>query len=200
MTGAGHLPVYVNWVFDGTVPKVERLRVKWVLPSEEDREAVTAALEKILLSPQFRNSKRYPDFLRCMVDQVLNGNIDQIKERTVGIEVFGRAPDYDTNTDTVVRYTAGEVRKRLSLYYTSAAYDPIQIILSPRSYHPEFYRRVEDSQALELVPLPDLDNRHASVQPAHINGEESGLTVCVNRLRKKSSISCLQTNQIPKMT
>jgi hypothetical protein len=67
-------------------------------------------MEKVLASNQFCNSRRYPALLRYVVDQALSGNGDQIKERTVGIEVFGRPPDYDTNTDTVVRYTAGEVR------------------------------------------------------------------------------------------
>src|SRR5260370_18466699 len=40
---------------------------------------------------------------------------------TVGIDVFGRTPDYDTNIDTVVRYSAGEVRKRLAPYDLDSA-------------------------------------------------------------------------------
>jgi hypothetical protein len=80
-----------------------------------------------------------PALLRYVVDQALSGNGDQIKERTVGIEVFGRPPDYDTNTDTVVRYTAGEVRKRLALFYQAAPNAPVQISLSARSYLPEFH-------------------------------------------------------------
>ena len=40
-----------------------------------------------------------------------------MKERTLGIEVFGREPDYDTNLDPVVRTTAAEIRKRLAQYY-----------------------------------------------------------------------------------
>jgi hypothetical protein len=104
---------------------------------------VRLEMERILSSPQFCNSKRYPGLLRYVVDQTLSGNGDHIKERTVGVDVFGRAPDYDTNADTVVRYTAGEVRKRLALYYVDAADAPIQITLSTRSYLPEFHRIVE---------------------------------------------------------
>ncbi len=99
-----------------------------------------ASLEKVVSSPQFSNSKRYPAFLRYVVEHELVGDTDQIKERTIGIEVFGRAPDYDTNADTAVRYTASEVRKRLALYYNKAAGARIQIELSTRSYQPEFYR------------------------------------------------------------
>ena len=80
-----------------------------------------------------------------------------MKERTIGIEVFGRHPDYDTNADTVVRYTAGEVRKRLTLYYSSAPDAPIQILLSARSYQPEFYKVIQSERRSPddtfLVPL-----------------------------------------------
>jgi hypothetical protein len=56
----------------------------------------------VLASPQFCNSKRYPALLRYVVEQTLLGHGDEIKERTVGIDVFGRTPDYDTNLDTIV--------------------------------------------------------------------------------------------------
>jgi len=51
------------------------------------------------------------------VEQTLAGNEDNLKERTLGVEVFHRTPDYDTNLDPVVRLCAGEVRKRIAQYY-----------------------------------------------------------------------------------
>jgi hypothetical protein len=110
-------------------------------------------MEKLLASNQFCNSRRYPALLRYVVNLALSGNGDQIKERTVGIEVFGRAPDYDTNTDTVVRYTAGEVRKRLALFYQGAPDSPVQISLSARSYLPEFHRLADIAEAEDLSTL-----------------------------------------------
>ncbi len=178
-----------DYAFGDNVLQMESRRVKWIPHSGEDREAVNEAVEKILSSPQFRNSKRYPDFLRYIVEQALNGSIDQIKERTVGIEVFGRAPDYDTNTDTVVRYTAGEVRKRLALYYSSASNDPIQIILSPRSYHPEFHRLVEESTALEHVALPEVNHSPVPAQPAYIHKEEPEQTAA-RPARHRFALAC----------
>jgi len=131
---------------------------------------VREALEKVLSNPQFSNSKRYPALLRYVVDQTLNGNGEQIKERTVGVEVFGRLPDYDTNADTVVRYTAGEVRKRLALYYHSDASAPIQISLSPRSYLPEFYRLVEPSAGND--PPEQASVNHSDSGHQAMPGEE----------------------------
>ena len=51
------------------------------------------------------------------MERGLDGRPEDLKERTIGIEVFGRAADYDTNLDHVVRSVAGEVRRRLAQYY-----------------------------------------------------------------------------------
>lgn len=101
---------------------------------------MSSALEEVLASPYFCNSKRYPALLQYLVEQTLQGRGEEIKERTVGVEVFGRQPDYDTNLDTIVRYTAGEVRKRLALYYQNFPNSGIQISLTARSYHVEFLK------------------------------------------------------------
>src|ERR1700722_19412838 len=85
--------------------------------TDVERQAVREHLERILLSPVFRNSRRYSGLLRYVVEATLNGDSDHLKERTIGVEVFGRVPDYDTTTDHSVRSGAGEVRKRLAQYY-----------------------------------------------------------------------------------
>jgi len=115
-------------------------RDHWTPASPEEHSAVLLALEEVLASPYFCNSKRYPALLQYLVAQTLQGRGDELKERTVGVEVFGRRPDYDTNQDTIVRYTAGEVRKRLALYYQNFPNARIQISLTARSYHAEFLR------------------------------------------------------------
>ena len=116
----------------------------WHPHTRQDREAVLAELQAVLASPHFCNSKRYPALLQYVVEKTLAGESYLLKERTLGIEVFDRSPDYDTNTDTVVRYTAGEVRKRLSLYYHELERKPaVQISLPPGSYIPEFLHVLE---------------------------------------------------------
>ncbi|MGH9598331.1 MAG: hypothetical protein ACRD27_00590 [Terracidiphilus sp.] len=111
----------------------------WRPESREDREAILRELHEVLLSPHFCNSKRYPALLKYVVEHTLAGNAEMLKERTLGVEVFGRTPDYDTNADTVVRFTASEVRKRLLLYYSELERAPvIRISLPAGSYIPEF--------------------------------------------------------------
>ena len=65
-------------------------------------------------SVTFRNSKRFPPFLRYTVEHALNSS-EPLKERTIGHEVFGRDPGYDTGQYPIVRMTAAEVRKRLRI-------------------------------------------------------------------------------------
>jgi len=115
-------------------------REEWHPQSRQDTEAILRELEVILASPHFCNSKRYPTLLRYIVDNTLAGKLDLLKERTLGVEVFDRPPTYDTNTDTVVRYTAGEVRKRLLLYYSEhSSSGGIRISLPAGSYVAEFF-------------------------------------------------------------
>jgi hypothetical protein len=114
-------------------------REAWHPQSKHDRDAILRELEAVLASPHFCNSKRYPTLLQYIVENTLAGKLDLLKERTLGVEVFDRPPTYDTNTDTVVRYTAGEVRKRLLLYYSEhASSSGIRISLPAGSYVAEF--------------------------------------------------------------
>jgi hypothetical protein len=113
-------------------------------------------LERLLAHPLFSNSKRYPVLLAYAVEQTLKGNAAELKERSIGIEVFGRTPSYDANADPVVRITAGEVRKRLMQYYYDAAHDRELVIELPSgSYVPQF-RAPEPEPPPELVvPTPE---------------------------------------------
>lgn len=102
----------------GTAPQLGR-DTNWA-ESISDAVLVREQLQRLVAHPLFTNSKRYPVLLTYAVEQTLLGNASELKERTIGVEAFGREPDYDVSLDPVVRITAAEVRKRLSQYY----YDP----------------------------------------------------------------------------
>ena len=105
-------------------------------------ETIRSQLAQILASPEFRSSQRCQEFLRFVVEQSLAGHADSLKERTIGVEAFGRAADYETNLDGVVRIKASEVRKRLSLYYAgSGKAAKVVIDLPVGSYVPNFTAR-----------------------------------------------------------
>jgi hypothetical protein len=124
-----------------TRAKPESANGRWNPESEAERNAIRQQLDRILTSPLFKNSKRYPNLLRFVVERSLKGHTDPLKERTLGIEVFGRDPDYDTNADPVVRTTAVEIRKRIAQYYHEPEHEEeIRIDFPPGSYLPEFRR------------------------------------------------------------
>lgn len=105
--------------------------------TDTEREMVRKQLERILASPVFHNSKRYAAVLKFIVEQTLEGVGGQLKERTIGVEVFHRPADYDT-ADHVVRSAVGEVRKRLAQYYQDNGHGQIRIDVLPGSYVPQF--------------------------------------------------------------
>lgn len=121
---------------------------QWLPTTAEEREAVLQELEAILSSYHFRGSKRYPALLQYVVDAALENRFGDLKERTLGVEVFGRDPGYDTNADPVVRVSAGEVRKRIAQYYHENGHSSrVQIELPLGSYAPEFVLCAPDASA-----------------------------------------------------
>ena len=123
--------------------------------SPEKARVIFGQLERILGSPQFRGSRRCQGLFRYIVEQTVAGETAQLKERVLGIEVFDRAPDYDTSQDPVVRGTAGEIRKKLAQYYHEAGHESeARIELLPGSYIAEFPEAPENSH-----PAPARNNR-----------------------------------------
>ena len=105
----------------------------------EKTNAVQRQLERILEHTLFAHSRRYPALLRYVVEGALEGNTDHIKERSIGVVVFGRSPAYDTNADPIVRVTAGEIRKRLQQFYAEPDHaEDLRIVLPLGSYVPHF--------------------------------------------------------------
>ncbi|HEV2274264.1 MAG TPA: hypothetical protein VGR96_08865, partial [Acidobacteriaceae bacterium] len=124
--------------------------------SELSAERIREQLELLVQDHVFRSSKRSVEFLRYVVDQTLNGAADQIKERSIGIGVFGREPSYDTNLDHVVRTAAIELRKRLAIYYGDERHrSELRIALVPGSYIPRFTlpaQTASEPAELEIAP------------------------------------------------
>lgn len=124
------------------------------MPPEKE-EDVLAELERVLASPLFRSSRRCQGLLRRIIEHTLAGELDCLKERALGAEVFGRPPDYDTSQDPVVRASAAEIRKKLAQYYQEPGHEsPARIELPAGSYHAEFHFHPEKPLLPPPAPLP----------------------------------------------
>jgi hypothetical protein len=136
---------------------------------EEEKLDILRQLDRLLENPHFSHSKRFPTFLRFIVREELEGRGDQLKERTLGIEVFGRHAGYDTTSDPIVRVTAAEIRKRIAQYYQDPqSPDELRISLPPGSYVPHFEWPRSTSTAFltsQTVALPLNGSSHSGSAP-----------------------------------
>lgn len=124
-------------------------------------------LEAVLESPEFRGSHRGQMLLRYLVSNVLDGGVERLKERTIGVELFHREGSYDTGQDAIVRVAASDIRKRLAAHYQHS--DPacsgsnVRISLAPGAYIPDF--EIQDTvlpdPLQECLPLPLVPPRKA---------------------------------------
>ncbi len=115
-------------------------RIDGVSLSDAQRQQIKDVLDAVLQSSVFHSAHRGCRFLQYVVDQALDSGGHRLKERTIGIEVFDRPPQYSTGDDAVVRVQAGDVRKRLQRFYSlpEAELLPVEIILPLGTYCPEF--------------------------------------------------------------
>jgi hypothetical protein len=117
------------------------------IPADMTPEMIMAQLQLLTRDEIFRASKRSIAFLKFVVEETLKGSADQIKERTIGMEVFGRSSSYDTNLDHIVRTAATELRKRLAIYYGDEKHrSELRIGLLPGSYIPRFLHAHQATQ------------------------------------------------------
>jgi hypothetical protein len=85
--------------------------------------SVEEALNKVLDSTAFAASKQSQALLKYLVAKSQQDDDGSLKERMIGVNVFGRSHDYNTGDDPIVRARVGEVRKRLARYYQSELAD-----------------------------------------------------------------------------
>ena len=132
-----------------------------------------ALLETICQNPIFRNSPKSCEFLRHVVHRSVEGNVDELKERLIGMSLLGRDPSYDTSTDSGVRVRANDVRKRLTKFNDAQkGILDFSITLPAGSYIPRFLHQGEPhhyevpitASALEVEEAAPMMSTHLPVE------------------------------------
>jgi hypothetical protein len=143
--------------------------------SDEEKAAIQKQLGRLLADSHFSQSRRFPSFLRYVVEKTLAGQDDALKERTLGVEIFGRRPDYDTASDPIVRVTAAEIRKRIAQYYQDPGHESeLRVSLPPGSYIPQFHwpetAKQNGATQAAIIPLASalVIDEAAKEEPAHV--------------------------------
>ena len=119
---------------------------------EENGHAIRAELNRVLSSSVFTRSERLSKLLRFLVERQLEGKEDELKETLIGVEVFGRMPDYDTKLDSTVRTEAARIRARLSRYYANEGSGAPLIIELPKGGYVPRYSQSEPRPNARSAP------------------------------------------------
>lgn len=128
--------------------------------SKKDLATFRQHLKEIIEGPAFKGSHRSAQFLTYVIEQSIAGRFDLLKERLIGVELFGRDPSYDTGEDAIVRVTASDVRKRLLQHYgRNGTACEFRLNLPSGSYIPEITQdsdvKGNSTGAIETAHLPE---------------------------------------------
>jgi hypothetical protein len=129
-------------------------------PESAGLEAQRAELEAVLHSEEFVRAPTLANLLSYLCEKRFAGQLNQIKEYSVGIEVFHRGASFDQNSDSIVRVEANRLRKRLAAYYAGAGQSHrLRITIPLGQYVPEFIptapQPVEEPPPQAEPPAPD---------------------------------------------
>ena len=141
--------------FDGGVHPLHatenRMYDQFHVPMVECKaEAVLLQLGRVRESPGFARNERLSGFLRFIVERHLEGRDDILKESVIGVEVFGRRPDYDPKADAIVRTEARRLRALLNEYYLGQGTVDSVVIELPKGGYVPVIRRAPAKR--ELTP------------------------------------------------
>ena len=111
--------------------------------------AAREELERVLSSRCFARSEGLSRLLRFLVERQLEGRESEIKETLIGVEVYGRSPDYDPKLDSTVRSEVGRLRARLSKYYSTEGTQDLLVIELPKGGYVPNFRQAEPVPVLQ---------------------------------------------------
>jgi Malectin domain len=120
-----------------------------------------AELEWLLESGALGRSANLIKVLRYVCEETAAGRGDHIKEYSIAVEALGRRPDFDPQTDTIVRVTFHTLRKRLQdIYETGEGMShPVRIVIPAGRYAVQFVHPPETAHTASLphLPRPEAD-------------------------------------------
>lgn len=122
--------------------------------TDEKQHLVRTHLNQVLASIPFQRSPRCREFLQYVVERTIEGRSDLLKERCIGLALFGRKADYETADDSIVRVRANEVRKRLTQFYLRSTATGVQFGLAVGSYVPQITIRETGLASDPIEPAP----------------------------------------------
>jgi hypothetical protein len=129
-------------------------------------DAVQVQIQRIVSSKAFKTSEVHRNLLNYLAEKSLSGDAQNLKEYTVGLDVFGKPATYDPRQESVVRMHVGRLRQKLTEYYrTEGQADPIIVDLPKGAFTLTFALRpiVDVEPAPVLPPPPTISSREIAL-------------------------------------
>lgn len=100
-----------------------------------------AELDAVLHARDFLRCPALAKLLEYLCQKTFSGQVREIKEFSIGTEVYGKDQGFGEKRDSVVRVEVHRLRKKLLHYYeTEGASHSVRILLKPGNYQPDFER------------------------------------------------------------
>jgi TolB-like protein len=120
-------------------------------------DQVRAALEELLGWPEIVRSPQLSKFLKHIVEAKLRGEEASIKAYSIAVDVLGRPPTFDPQTDPIVRVQARRLRGLLHEFYRQKlGRSAARITLPVGRYVPEFEAVVSGEGVLATADDTEL--------------------------------------------
>ncbi|KKB07217.1 hypothetical protein VE25_18945 [Devosia geojensis] len=117
------------------------------VPDPQTAEHVHAALERIQGWQEVARSPQLSRLLSYIVERTLEGEGEAIKAYAIAVDVFGRPPEFDPQTDPIVRVQARRLRTLLAEYYQGPGRgEPLRIELPVGRYVPRFVQSLSNDE------------------------------------------------------
>ena len=112
-------------------------------------------IQRIVASKAFKTSEVHRNLLNYLAGKSLSGDAPNLKEYTVGLDVFGKPASYDPRQESVVRMHVGRLRQKLTEYYrTEGQDDPVVVDLPKGGFALTFAPRPVADAIPEPLPAP----------------------------------------------
>lgn len=124
-------------------------------------DAAREELQAVLESRAFRQAPTLAGLLSYLCEKRFAGESSQIKEYSIGVDVFRRGRDFDQEADSIVRVEINRLRKRLADYYAQeGAPHSVRIGIPVGQYVPDFQKIAGP------VPVPNEEPAPSPSAPA----------------------------------
>lgn len=124
-------------------------------PVAEELENDRAELKLVLASKYFLRAPKLAHLLFYLCEKLFVGAADQIKEYSIGVEVFHRGAEFDQESDSIVRVEVNRLRRQLAEFYANeGARHTLRITIPVGQYVPVFEHHTPEPLPVHVPGIP----------------------------------------------